>query len=301
MTSEDYELKSLFDLKKILTEKNIPFAENITKLEALALLKAFEKPLFQSFADMLDEVIEIKELIGSIIEAGCTCQLFGPSGDGKTFIALDMSLSVAAGTFWNGIPCMQGLVVYFNGEGRNGFKRRGHAWKKYHNVSGGIDFYTSKQVITMDAAGVALAMSEIKMIEQRTGKKVALFVVDTLARHLVGDENSTKDTPEMIAAARAYPIERLIEFDRQHKAVAFCHADKVPSLTWHRAAKRTCELSMQMTANANATAENAANQVDRLLAMYGAMERRAASLEAANYELYSIMQAGRLEQIEHHC
>lgn len=32
-------------------------------------------------------------------------------------------------------------------------------------------------------------------------------------------------TPEMIERARQFPIENLIEFDRQHKAVAFCHAD----------------------------------------------------------------------------
>jgi len=36
--------------------------------------------------------------------------------------------------------------------------------------------------------------------------------------------------------ARQYPIEQLIEFDRQHKAVAFCHADDAahPDLSWWR-------------------------------------------------------------------
>jgi len=48
-------------------------------------------------------------------------------------------------------------------------------------------------------------------------------------------------TPGMIESARSYPVEQLIEFNRQQKAVAFCHADKVPSLTWHRAKNRaTC-------------------------------------------------------------
>ena len=48
-------------------------------------------------------------------------------------------------------------------------------------------------------------------------------------------------TPEMIERARQFPIENLIEFDRQHKAVAFCHADNHPSLSWHRAGNRaTC-------------------------------------------------------------
>ena len=47
-------------------------------------------------------------------------------------------------------------------------------------------------------------------------------------------------TDEMIEQARQFPIDSLIEF--QHgKATAFCHEDKRPSLTWHKAKNRaTC-------------------------------------------------------------
>lgn len=38
-------------------------------------------------------------------------------------------------------------------------------------------------------------------------------------------------TDEMIAKARAYPIDRLIQFQRGY-ATAWCHNDKRPSLTW---------------------------------------------------------------------
>lgn len=48
-------------------------------------------------------------------------------------------------------------------------------------------------------------------------------------------------TPEMIERARQFPIENLIEFDRSGKALAFCHADNHPSLSWYRAGNRaTC-------------------------------------------------------------
>lgn len=48
-------------------------------------------------------------------------------------------------------------------------------------------------------------------------------------------------TEEMIQHARDYPIEQIIEFDRFGKALAFCHADNHPSLTWHKARNRcTC-------------------------------------------------------------
>jgi hypothetical protein len=44
-------------------------------------------------------------------------------------------------------------------------------------------------------------------------------------------------TPEMIASAKEYPIENLVEF---HKgvALAFCHPDKSPSLTWRKKSNR---------------------------------------------------------------
>jgi len=47
--------------------------------------------------------------------------------------------------------------------------------------------------------------------------------------------------------------------------------------------------------------DKALHQADCFMSAYEAMERRAVSLEAANYQLYSIMQSGKLEQIEHHC
>lgn len=39
-------------------------------------------------------------------------------------------------------------------------------------------------------------------------------------------------TDEMIARARTYPVENLIEFNRAGRALAFCHSDKSPSLSW---------------------------------------------------------------------
>jgi len=48
-------------------------------------------------------------------------------------------------------------------------------------------------------------------------------------------------TDEMIQAARDFPVDRLIEFDRTGKAIAFCHADNHPSLSWHKSKNRvTC-------------------------------------------------------------
>lgn len=156
------------------------------------------KPLFMSFADMMSETIRIKKLIGKVIQRGCTCQLFGPSGDGKTFVALGMSLAVATGGVWNGNQCEKGLVIYFNGEGREGFKLRCRAWQKHHGITGQVDFHSSRSAIEFNDSGLRQVRAEVKALEEQTGQKVALIVIDTLARHLIGDENSTQHMSEFI-------------------------------------------------------------------------------------------------------
>lgn len=51
-------------------------------------------------------------------------------------------------------------------------------------------------------------------------------------------EGEGRITDEMIAQAKDYPVERLVEFDRSGKALAFCHDDKSPSMNWNRKANR---------------------------------------------------------------
>lgn len=47
-------------------------------------------------------------------------------------------------------------------------------------------------------------------------------------------------TDDMIATAKEYPVDQLVEFTRG-KAIAWCHDDSNPSLSWHRGKNRcTC-------------------------------------------------------------
>ena len=49
---------------------------------------------------------------------------------------------------------------------------------------------------------------------------------------------SGRITAEKIAAARAYPIERVVDFDKRGRALAPCHTDTSPSLSWDRKRNR---------------------------------------------------------------
>ena len=71
-------------------------------------------------------------LIAEVLEAGSVSMLYGVSGTGKTFIGLDIALSISHGIPWQGRKVQQGIVWYINTEGKRGLKKRLQAWYKEH-------------------------------------------------------------------------------------------------------------------------------------------------------------------------
>jgi hypothetical protein len=112
--------------------------------------------------------------------------MYGEPGSGKTFLALDWAASVAA----------KGMnVVYFVGEGVQGFARRVWAWKQ----GTGLDISTFRAV---PQAPHLLERQSVEML-QATVEQFApsLIVIDTFARAAVGgDENSARDVGMAIDA-----------------------------------------------------------------------------------------------------
>jgi hypothetical protein len=152
--------------------------------------------LFRSAFDMMAEPVSPDWLIHGVIEKGSTVMMFGPSGAGKSFVGLDMGLSIATAHPWHGHGVNNaGLVLYMAGEGRHGLSRRLRAW----SIARGVDLENARLEISsvtvpFDAEGGELlkrAMAELP-------EQPVLIIVDTLARHLVGDENSQRDAGQFI-------------------------------------------------------------------------------------------------------
>lgn len=159
--------------------------------------------LFESAADFLADDMTIEYLIDDIIEKNTTGVMFGESGAGKSFIAVDIGLSVAFGVeIFNTKLAEKGLVFYVAGEGYGGLKRRIKAWQ----LSKEIDakemklFYLSKKSIKFDGEGVDRVIGEGLELQTENKTPVALIIVDTLARHMEGDENSTNDMGKFVRA-----------------------------------------------------------------------------------------------------
>lgn len=176
--------------------------------------KITPEALFLSGIALLSDDAKIEWLIRHILEAGSTGVMFGPSGEGKSFVCLDWSLSIATKRLWNGMQTEQGAVLYLAGEGRTGLKRRVKAWHIFNGCPDISAFHMTRCTVPLDAEAVKLVVDAGKQVEKTSGHNVRLIVVDTLARHLTGDENSTKEMTAFISFCESirsqFPVSTLL-------------------------------------------------------------------------------------------
>ena len=168
--------------------------------ECLLKITRLERRLFIGGNELLTDEPNIDWVVKGLIESDSTGQLFGPSGGGKSFTALDLVLCVATGQPWNGRSTKQGAVIYLAGEGRTGMKRRIKGWHQHHGKPDLSAFYLSQHTIPFDETATGKIVQAGRDIETITGLDVRFIVADTLSRHMVGDENSTKEMAAYVDA-----------------------------------------------------------------------------------------------------
>lgn len=114
---------------------------------------------------------------GEIPKRGLTV-LFGASGGGKSFLALDYALQIA----------QTETVLYIAAEGQSGYPQRVAAWCKHHRKSEGNLYLYLEGLSLANEAELETFMSEVGHLLP------ALIVVDTVAQTMTGfDENSARD------------------------------------------------------------------------------------------------------------
>ncbi|BAK76671.1 RecA-family ATPase-like protein [Pseudogulbenkiania sp. NH8B] len=145
-----------------------------------------------------EEAKPVGWLIRSYFEANAVMLMFGPYGCFKTFIALDVAVSVATGLPWHGHAVSRsGTVIYLCGEGKNNIRRRVSGLCRERN----LDMKTLKIKlvrITQDLTDEQCT-ARLKAAIGTLSEPPALIIVDTLARHFgSGNENATEDMNRFI-------------------------------------------------------------------------------------------------------
>jgi hypothetical protein len=117
--------------------------------------------------------------------------MYGASGSGKSFLALDMAAAIARGVEWRGKRVRQGRVAYIAAEGGGGFRKRLRAYGQHNEIDLaslelGVIHAAPNMMEAKDAADV------VKAIKAWGGADIV--IVDTFAQVMPGaNENAGED------------------------------------------------------------------------------------------------------------
>lgn len=129
-------------------------------------------------------------LVSRLLPAsGITC-LAGPSGTGKTFLALAFACSVATGAECLGYAVKRGRALYLAAEGFHGICARLLAWEKAHGHKIDPDWLciVEPPLILTDRNNFDGLLLRLDQWRADHGD-ISLIVVDTLAQTMTGAEN----------------------------------------------------------------------------------------------------------------
>jgi len=129
--------------------------------------------------------------------AGSVAEIVGKSGAKKTFVALDLSFSIATGRPWHGRIVREGTVLYVAGEGKSGMGGRISAWETARYATLPADRF---RLIT-DAPQLLDDTHVDALIATVQRWNAGMVVLDTLARTMGGGgENRARDMGDYVAA-----------------------------------------------------------------------------------------------------
>jgi AAA domain len=150
------------------------------------------------WADDIEPNIAEPGLVDGLLGLVGISVAYGESTAGKTFVVVDLACCIAALRLWRGLDIEPGVVVYIAAEAPKSVERRVWAWKRYQGVEhvSLVVIRSTVDLLSTDTDAILALLAEIRAEHGR----IALVVIDTLARAMVGNESSSEDMGRYVAA-----------------------------------------------------------------------------------------------------
>jgi hypothetical protein len=143
-----------------------------------------------------------KWCIPGLLPQQCTAVIYSPTGTGKTFVALHLALSKAAGLPWFGKPMEGGTVVYLVTEDRSGVEARAVAAARHMDLPLDDIAFEFVTPFAIHADGWAASLIEVLTeIQTRNEQPIVAVFLDTLGASFGG--RSQDDAAQMTLATDA--------------------------------------------------------------------------------------------------
>ena len=146
-----------------------------------------------SGADLMN-LPELQWAIPGLLFRQSLVMLYGPSGSGKSFMAMDLTGSVLTGRDWQGKQHdFTGPVLYFAGEGQRGVLTRMVGWCEFHGLNPMdvlADFHLYPTTVALHDS-VTWGPAAVEMVRD---VQPALIIIDTLAAFTPGASDSDDKT-----------------------------------------------------------------------------------------------------------
>lgn len=153
--------------------------------------KTEDNPIIRINMEDLYEVEKIEWVIENAFQPGSINMLFGSSGVGKSFLAIDLALSISSGKNWLGKRVDNGRFFYLANEGLYGLNQRMAAWYLYYGKPHLKSFWrNSKQLLLSNLTDYKTILKHITEVEE----PIKMIFIDTLSQSIRGwNENSSEE------------------------------------------------------------------------------------------------------------
>ena len=155
--------------------------------------QADDLPADTSLADVWDNPPPLKdELIPGILRVGHKMLISGPSKAGKSFLLMNLAISMAEGAEWLGMKCRQGKVCYVNLE-----LDSASCFHRFKEIYGrrGLDPDHVHDIDIWNLRGHSVPMDRLApiLIHRFKDKRYEAIIIDPIYKVITGDENSATD------------------------------------------------------------------------------------------------------------